>query len=303
MTEEIKVTEEDLCGLRIDKYISDFRKIMSRSQLKQREAVFFVDGREVKYSHRISINENIKIEYSELADIDILPEKIDLEILYEDENVIVINKKQGMVVHPGEGNYSGTLVNGLLYYLKNLKNNFKEEAVRPGIVHRLDKETSGVIIIARNAETHEILARQFRERKTDKIYIAVVKGRIREKEGRIQTLIARDSANRKKFAVSESRGRNAVTDYKVLREFDNYSLCMIRIHTGRTHQIRVHMSDMGNPVLGDPVYSRKDSKYPEASLMLHAYRLSLKIPGKGMMKFEAPVPERIIKLTGEISEI
>ena len=298
MTEEIKVTEEDLCGLRIDKYISDYRKIMSRSQLKQRNAVFFADGKEVKYSHRISLNEIIKIDYSDSVDMDIIPEKINLEILYEDENVIVINKEQGMVVHPADGNYSGTLVNGLLFYLKNHKINFESEPVRPGIVHRLDKETSGVIIAAKNVETHEFLSKQFRNRTTEKKYIAIVKGIINEKRGRIETDIARDSINRKKFTACKSGGKHAVTDYSVLKEFDNYSVCIIKIKTGRTHQIRVHMSHIGHPVLGDPVYSRKDSKYPDASLMLHAFMLELEIPGKGRMEFTAPLPERIINLAG-----
>ena len=298
MTEELKVTEEELCGLRIDKYISDFRKIMTRSQLKQRNAVFLVDGKEVKYSHRISINENIKINFSDYIEMEILPEKIDLDIIYEDDNVIVINKSQGMVVHPADGNYSGTLVNGLLFYLKNHRKNFESEPVRPGIVHRLDKETSGVIIVAKNIETHEFLSRQFRERTTEKKYIAVVKGKISDKEGTIETFIARDSINRKKFTASKSVGKKAVTDYRVLKEFENFSVCMIKIRTGRTHQIRVHMSHIGHPVLGDPVYSRKDSIYPDATLMLHAYMLSINIPGRGEMQFTAPLPDRIKQLTG-----
>ena len=178
--------------MRIDKYISDYREIMSRSQLKQRDAVFYVNGREVKYSHRINLDEKITIEFSDPEEQDIRPEKIDLDIIYEDENVIVVNKPQGMVVHPAEGNYSGTLVNGLLYYLKNHQSNFESEVVRPGIVHRLDKETSGIMIIAKNVESHEFLSKQFRERSADKKYLAVVKGMLKDKEGTIETFIKRD---------------------------------------------------------------------------------------------------------------
>lgn len=184
MTEEITVREEDSSGLRIDKYIADYKKIMTRSQLKHRDAVFFVNGKEVKYSHRVNPGEIITINYNEPEDQDIIPEKIDLDIIYEDENVVVVNKAQGMVVHPAEGNYSGTLVNGILYYLKNHSSNFITEAVRPGIVHRLDKETSGVIIIAKNVESHEYLSEQFRDRTTDKKYLAVLKGRLKKKRGK-----------------------------------------------------------------------------------------------------------------------
>ncbi len=299
-TEEITVTEEDLCGLRIDKYISDYREIMSRSQLKQRDAVFYVNGSEVKYSHRINLDEKITIEFSDPEEQDILPEKIDLDIIYEDENVIVVNKPQGMVVHPAEGNYSGTLVNGLLYYLKNHQSNFKSDVVRPGIVHRLDKETSGVMIIAKNVESHEFLSKQFRERSADKKYLAVVKGMLKDKEGTIETFIKRDRINRKKFTADEKEGKHAVTEYKVLKEYEHFSLCLIKLHTGRTHQIRVHMSHLGCPVLGDPVYSRKDNKYPEATLMLHAFILAIDIPGKGRMQFSATLPERFKTLIGEI---
>ncbi len=206
-----------------------------------------------------------------------------------------------MVVHPAEGNYSGTLVNGILYYLKNHSSNFITEAVRPGIVHRLDKETSGVIIIAKNVESHEYLSEQFRDRTTDKKYLAVLKGRLKKKEGSIDTFIKRDRINRKKFTADTADGKHALTDYKVLKEYDKFSLCLIKLHTGRTHQIRVHMSHLGNPVLGDPVYCRKDRTYPDASLMLHAFVLCIDIPGKGRMQFSAALPERFKKLLRESS--
>ncbi len=301
MNDEITVTEEEYCGLRIDKYISDCRKIMSRSQLKQRNASFYVDGQEVKYSHRINLNDKILIEYTEPEEQDIVPEKIDLDIIYENSSLIVINKPQGMVVHPAEGNYSGTLVNGLLHYLQNHQNNFSEDTVRPGIVHRLDKETSGVIVIAKNAETHEYLSSQFRNRTAEKKYIAVVKGKLKEKSGTIKTFIKRDRLNRKKFCAAKNEGKYAVTEYHLLKEYDNFSLCLVKIHTGRTHQIRVHMAHMGNPVLGDPVYSRKDNRYPDATLMLHAFVLSIDVPEEGRKQFSAPLPERIKRIIRENS--
>ena len=296
MKQEIEVTEYDVDGLRIDKYISDCRDIMSRSQLKTRNAVFFINGHEVKYSHKIKHSETITVEYEELQEMDIKPEEMELDIIYEDINVLVLNKKQGVVVHPADGNYSGTLVNGLLYYLENHQGNFDDEIIRPGIVHRLDKETSGVIIVAKNVKTHEYLSAQFRERTTEKKYLAFIKGKPKDKTGRIETYIRRDRINRKKFTTDMEEGKFAITNYRILKKYDRFSLCLLSLETGRTHQLRVHTSYLGNPILGDPVYSRKDQRYPDITLMLHAYTLSIDIPGKGRMRFLAPLPERFKKL-------
>jgi 23S rRNA pseudouridine1911/1915/1917 synthase len=221
-----------------------------------------------------------------------------------------VNKAQGMVVHPGAGNHSGTLANALLG--RRLKQGRGPEEARGhgpfpdkrlGIVHRLDKDTSGVIIAAYDDEALAFLSGQFKERRAKKIYAAIVKGTPPGPQGKIDTRIARDSRDRKRFAVSPDRGRIALTQYKLIGEFDGYSLLLIKPRTGRTHQIRVHLSYLGCPILGDPVYGRRDTRYPDATLMLHAKSLSIAVPGSGplpetplLRSFSAPFPPRFAAL-------
>jgi len=224
----------------------------------------------------------------------IVPQDIQLEIIYEDENCVVINKAQGMVVHPGAGNRQGTLVNALCF--RKLKSGINFTGIRPGIVHRLDKETSGVIIAAYNDETHVFLARQFLKRKTRKTYIAIIYGTPKEKTGRIETFIARDPKNRKRFTVSSS-GKTAVTFYKVIKTWGNYSLVFLRPKTGRTHQLRVHMRFLGHPIIGDPVYGCDDNKFMGSSLMLHSKKLEITLPGEEKPHiFSSDIPERFLKV-------
>ncbi len=299
MEKTIEVTEEGIDNIRIDKYLSEYTDIMTRSQLKSRNAVVFINNKKAKLSSKINLKDKITIKYDDIENFDIIPEDIEIDIIYEDKNVIVLNKKQGMVVHPAEGNYTGTLVNGIIYYLKEHRESFKEEKIRPGIVHRLDKETSGVIIIAKNPEVHEYLSSQFRNKTTVKKYFAFIKGRITVKEGKIETFIRRDRINRKKFTADDKEGRFSVTNYKVLKEYSRSSFCLLTPETGRTHQLRVHMAYTGHPILGDPLYSRKNKNFPGITLMLHAYKLEIDIPEKGIMKFIAPLPERFKKILCE----
>jgi 23S rRNA pseudouridine1911/1915/1917 synthase len=236
-----------------------------------------------------------------------------LEVLFEDDEVIVLNKARGMVVHPGAGNRSHTLVNGLLAHCEGLKAAFAGQPLRPGIVHRLDKETSGVIIAAKKPGALEYLARQFRLRRTRKLYLALVAGKLKERSGRIETYIARDRAHRQRFIAlagengrpalirrdrpgTEQReaprppGKKAVTDYRVLREYPGVSLVSLKPHTGRTHQLRVHMKYLGCPILGDILYAK--GKTADGPLMLHAYKLKIRLPGKGRTTvFTAPLPK------------
>jgi 23S rRNA pseudouridine1911/1915/1917 synthase len=202
-----------------------------------------------------------------------------------------------MVVHPGNGNRSGTLVNALLHHRAGLVESFGAGTPRPGIVHRLDKDTSGVLIVDKNVAAHEFLARQFQERRVRKRYIAVVAGRLPAAEGSIDTRIARDPKDRKKFTCVASGGRQAVTRYRLLRAFPagtaGYGYVLLAPRTGRTHQLRVHMKYLGAPVLGDPLYSRPDARFPHATLMLHARSLSLALPGEATPRtFTAPIPTR-----------
>jgi 23S rRNA pseudouridine1911/1915/1917 synthase len=288
------IVGENEGSIRLDRYISENLTILTRSQLKARLVSVHVNGKDAKLSKKVSSGDRLEITYSEPVLPDVKPEKIKLDIIYEDKNVIVINKPQGMVVHPGSGISSGTLVNGLLYYIDDLKRTFNEE-IRPGIVHRLDKDTSGVIITAKNPHTHEFLSNQFRKRKTKKIYLSVIKGIPQYSKHVIESLIIRDPRNRKRFRVSSDRGKKAVTAYEIIRSYNNYSFMKMMPATGRTHQLRVHACTIGCPILGDPMYSRPDSKFPEITLMLHAFKLFITIPGEDKPHlFRAPLPNRFI---------
>ncbi len=292
-----RITDAE-CGIcRLDKYISDHLNLFSRSQVKLRVTKAFVNGSESKFSSKVKAGDLLEIYYSQAPLPDILPEKIPLDILYEDENVIVVNKLRGMIVHPAGGIYSGTLVNALLNYYKTLESNFSGEPLRPGIVHRLDKDTSGALIVAKNTASHKFLSDQFKLRNVGKLYWAVVKGAPPVMESRIETKIARDPGNRKRFTWRCEKGKAATTDYSVLRRLEGYSVLALKPLTGRTHQLRVHCLSMGCPVLGDRIYGRKDNKFPDAPLMLHARSISLRLPERGEDRrtFEAPPPRSFRK--------
>ena len=217
----------------------------------------------------------------------------------------MIDKPQGLVVHPGSGNRSGTLVNAVLFHSRQLAEGFPPEDPRPGIVHRLDKETSGVIIVAKSPAAHHFLAGQFQERTVRKRYIAVVQGRLPSDNGRIETRLARDPRDRKRFACVLSGGKLAVTRYRVLRTFaagrDVYTYVLLAPRTGRTHQLRLHMRHVGCPILGDSLYGRHDARFPGASLSLHARSLAIRLPGENTTRmFSAPVPPRFRSLLTEL---
>ena len=283
------VIKEKFPSLRLDRYVSEHLKILSRSQIKTRNLKAKINGKDVKFSRLVKQGDNFEFYWDDSHPADIIPQDIPLEIIYEDENCVVVNKAQGMVVHPGAGNRQGTLANALYYRRLKVKNVISSESgvshvndtireksnnLRAGIVHRLDKDTSGIIIAAYNDETHAFLSRQFKEREVRKIYIAVVQGALKEKRGRINTFISRDFKDRRRFIVSVN-GKNAVTFFKVIKVWHNHSLVLLSPRTGRTHQLRVHMRHIGYPVLGDPVYGNTDSVFPEASLMLHSKSLAI----------------------------
>jgi 23S rRNA pseudouridine1911/1915/1917 synthase len=289
-------------GLRLDRYVSEVLQLLSRSQIKARALKAKVNGKAVKLSRLIKYGDTMELFWEDSPPENIIPEHITLDIIYEDDNCIVINKIQGMVVHPGAGNRQGTFANALLHRKLskgvssiNCEDLTSSAGLRPGIVHRLDKETSGVLIAAYNDKACDFLALQFKKRQTRKTYIAIVCGVPKEKKGRIETFIARDPKNRKRFTVSPT-GKNAVTLYKVIKSNKNYSLLLLRPQTGRTHQLRVHMRYLGHPVLGDSIYG--DSRFPNTSLMLHSLKLEIILPGETeAWVFNSPVPERF-KETG-----
>ena len=276
---------------RVDKFISDNLKLITRNQFQQRIKQIEINGKISKNSKKVFNKDNVKIFLHPQESIDVIPEKIDFDIIYEDENVCVINKPQGMVVHPAPGNPSGTLANGLLYHVQNLNKEYEESDFRPGIVHRLDKDTSGVIITAKNLKTHNYLSQQFLDKKTKKVYLSINKGHLNKKNGQIDTYIARSRKNRKIFTATESSGKHSITKLKLLSQRNNYSFTALYPITGRTHQLRVHMKHIEHPILGDPLYSRTNSKSP--SLMLHAYKLYITLPNETEPKvFRAPLPIR-----------
>lgn len=289
---EHTVREPEAEGMRVDLYISNIFGLCSRSRLSHYGIDVEINGSPAKLSKKLKAGDRIVVTYTEPERPEIRPEEVPFDILYEDENVIVVNKPRGVVVHPAKGNYSGTLVQGLMYHCGELQANFSGDAVRPGIVHRLDKDTTGVLVAAKNRAAHEFLAKQFRKRKTKKRYLAVVKGRPPDQKGRIDENIERDRNHRKKFTVTGRGGKRAVTRYRIRKTYGRYSLLVLSPLTGRTHQLRVHMARLGCPILGDPVYARKDKRFPDAPLMLHAHTLTLILPGEtGTRTFSAPLPE------------
>jgi 23S rRNA pseudouridine1911/1915/1917 synthase len=282
-------------GKRIDVFLAaelDY----TRSYIKKLivDGLVFVNGKTVKPSYKVKENDEVVLNIPEAEKIDVLPENIPLDILYEDDDIIVINKPQGMVVHPAPGNYSGTLVNALLYHCKNLSG--INGILRPGIVHRLDKDTSGVMVVAKNDKAHISLSNQIKERSVFKKYVAIVEGVIKDEEGKIEAPIGRHPVDRKKMAVIED-GRYALTLYKVLERFKENTLVEAVIKTGRTHQIRVHMAYIGHPIVGDHVYGFKRQKFKLEGQALHSSVLGFMHPTKGVyMEFEAPLPEYFKKL-------
>lgn len=288
-------TMEDV-GQRLDVYLTtqlpDYSRSFFQNLIKQDH--IFVGGRPAKANHRIKAADDILITIPPAREVHITPENIDLDIVYQDKDIVVINKPQGMVVHPAVGNYTGTLVNALLYHCTELSGINGE--IRPGIVHRIDKDTSGLLVVAKNDFAHRSLAQQIREKSASRVYQAIVENNFKEDSGTVKANIGRHPVERKKMAVVNS-GRIAVTHYKVLERFGIYNLLELSLETGRTHQIRVHMSYIGHPILGDPLYGSHNQKFTLKGQALHAVKLVLDHPRTGEhMTFFAPLPDYFEKL-------
>lgn len=303
---EFSGTVEAEGSLRLDRYLSEVAGLLSRSQLKSRVEAAFVNGKVVKLSKPVAAGDRFLVRVKEEEGGATVAQELPLVVLYEDDEVVVVDKAQGMVTHPAHGNWSGTLANGLLWRMRARGAAAVGESgaagdpsqgtapARAGIVHRLDKDTSGLIIAAGTAAAQDFLAAQFRDRSARKLYLAITQGRPREDRGRVDGWLARDPRDRKRFAPSaEGVGKRAVSDWKVLGSAGGYALLALSPKTGRTHQLRVHCKQLGCPILGDPIYGRKDSRFLRASLMLHAWRLAIRLPGREEpSRFEAPLPER-----------
>jgi 23S rRNA pseudouridine1911/1915/1917 synthase len=303
MTQENRrefIVKETDAGARLDRFLADSANEFSRSRIQAliRDGFVTVNGAPPRARDIVRAGDRLVLVEPPLQAIDLVPEKIALSVLFEDNDMIVINKPAGISVHPGAGWKCGTLVNALLSHCKNLSGIGGKE--RPGIVHRLDKETSGCLAVAKNDFAHLELSRQFAARTIDKIYLALVAGKVRAKSGAIVAPIARHRVHRKKMAIAREGGREARTDFKVLRSGGEASLLECRLHSGRTHQIRVHLQHLGHPILGDAVYGgRRAGNFSRQ--MLHAWKLGLDHPRtKERMHFEAPWPEDFKRALSEV---
>lgn len=293
---ETVTAETEDAGTRADVFLaaklgvsrSNMQKLLEDGRVKRGEKI-------IKANYKVRAGEMFVVDIPEPEPIEAVPENIPLDIIYEDDDVVVLNKARGMVVHPAPGNYTGTLVNALLYHCSNLSG--INSAIRPGIVHRLDKDTSGIMIVAKNDAAHISLSQQIQSKTAVRTYLAVVRGNIKTDSGTIETQIARDKTDRKKMAVVKEGGRDAITDYEVLERFGKYTLVRCKLRTGRTHQIRVHMEYLGYPLVGDPKYSPMKTPFGIKGQALHSHTLEFTHPRTGeRMKFEATLPEDMHKI-------
>ncbi len=287
-----EITENE-DGERIDKCLAMLIDSLSRSYIQRliKDEAVRVNGSPVKGSYRVKQEDQLEFELPEAVEPDIEPEDIPLDILYEDKDVIVVNKPKGMVVHPAAGHYSGTLVNALMFHCGKELSGING-CMRPGIVHRIDMDTTGSVIACKNDMAHNCIAEQLKEHSLTRRYVAICHGVLREDEGTIDRPIGRHPTERKKMAVNERNGKRAVTHYKVLQRFRDYTFIECRLETGRTHQIRVHMASIGHPLLGDEVYSNRKSPYKLQGQTLHAKILGFRHPSTGeYIETEAPLPE------------
>ena len=288
--ETVYPSEEDK-GKRLDAFLEERLEGMTRSYIKKLidEGDIYIEGKKkVKSGNKIKGREEVVVRIPEDEILNIEAEDIPIDIVYEDESMVIINKGPDMVVHPAPGNYTGTLVNAVMYHIKDLST--INGVIRPGIVHRLDKDTSGLIIIAKNDEAHLGLTEMFKEKTIDKTYVCICKGNFKDHEGRVENLIGRNPKDRKKMAVVEKNGKKAISNYRVVEQVEGFSLVEVGIETGRTHQIRVHMKSLNHPILGDEVYGSPSKRVKRQ--MLHAYKL----------EFNHPITGKEIKVVGDIPE-
>ncbi|GLC79778.1 RluA family pseudouridine synthase [Lacrimispora brassicae] len=292
MKQEFVVAGEE-AGIRIDLYLSQRCQDISRSYLQKllKEQSVLVEEKSVKSNYKVNPGDRITLSLPEMTEPDILPEEIPLDIIYEDKDVILINKPKGMVVHPAAGHYSGTLVNGLMSHCRSELSGING-VMRPGIVHRIDMDTTGVLIVCKNDMAHNSISEQLKEHSITRKYAAIVHGVCKEDEGTINAPIGRHPVDRKKMSINEKNGREAVTHYRVLERFRQFTYIECQLETGRTHQIRVHMASIGHPLLGDSVYGPGKCPFHLTGQTLHAGILGIIHPRTGeYMEFTAPLPD------------
>ncbi|MGC4019621.1 MAG: RluA family pseudouridine synthase [Muricomes sp.] len=299
--EELYFTADEQ-GIRLDKFLSNAVPDSSRSYIQKliENGSVTVNGQRIKSNYKTSAGDQIKLCLPEPETLDIMPEDIPLDILYEDDDILVINKPKGMVVHPAPGHYSGTLVNAVMFHCRDNLSGING-VLRPGIVHRIDKDTTGSLLICKNDISHRKLAEQLKDHNITRKYHAIVHGNLKSDEGTIDALIGRNPTDRKKMSVHPSHGRDAVTHYKVLERFGNFTYIECELETGRTHQIRVHMASIRHPILGDTVYGPAKCPFKLEGQTLHAKILGIHHPSTGeYMEFDAPLPEYFLQLLNKL---
>ena len=303
MEQTLVVCLQNCDQMRLDVYLAEMLEDWTRSQIKKQidTGNALVNQKPRKAGYMLKNNDVVSICFNKESGLDdVLPENIPLDIVYEDEDIAVINKPQGMVVHPAPGNYEHTLVNALLYHFKTLS---QDGSVRPGIVHRIDKDTSGLLVVAKNDKAHANLASQIAEHSARRTYIALLEGNLKAEEGTISTFLDRDKNDRKKFAVSD-KGKQAITHYRVLKHFKDYTLCEFVLQTGRTHQIRVHAKFNLHPIVGDKTYGHAKQKFNLEGQLLHAQKLDLVHPTTGeKMHFECEIPSYFANVLKKLKNV
>lgn len=293
MNEIVMEITPEMEGERIDKCISNYLESLSRSYIQKiiKDGKAYVNDAVVKANYKVKVDDKVQFEILDCEEPDIPPQDIPLDILYEDKDILIVNKPKDMVVHPAPGHYEGTLVNAIMFHCKDELSGING-VLRPGIVHRIDKDTTGSIIICKNDEAHRKIAQQLKEHSITRKYRAIVYGRIMEEEGTVNAPIGRHPTDRKKMAINEKNGKPAVTHYKVLERFDKYTYIECQLETGRTHQIRVHMTSIGHPLLGDEVYGNAKCPFKLEGQTLHAMTIGFIHPTTGeYVEYEAPLPE------------
>ena len=291
----------EIDNIRLDKFLAENTEYSRSLILKMlKDGYVLVNGRVEKPSYKVNIDDEIEIKDGFIKDTKVEAKKMDLDIVYEDDDIMVINKPSGVVVHPGNGNYDNTLVNGLMYYADNLSDGYEE--YRPGIVHRIDKDTSGLIIIAKNNKTQEILGKYFKEHSIKREYIALIHGILDSDSVLIDAPIGRDESSRKMMKVTSKNSKSAITHVKVLKRYKNFTLVKCRLETGRTHQIRVHMKYINHPIFNDPIYSK--DKATEFGQYLHSYSMEFNHPiTNKKMYFECPLPKEFQDTLDSLEEL
>ena len=292
------IVDDNLQDVRLDKYLNELLKDHSRTYIQKliKDGNILVNDNISKAGYKVQAEDRILIDIPEPVYADIEPENIPLDIIYEDKDVLIINKPKDMVVHPAPGHYSGTLVNGIMYHCKENLSNING-ILRPGIVHRIDKDTTGALIVCKNNNSHNCIAGQLKEHSITRKYIGIVQGTFHDLKGVIDAPIGRHPVKRKEMCINEKNGKRAITHYQVLQQFTNYSLCQFQLETGRTHQIRVHMASIHHPLLGDEIYNHNKCPYKLQGQCLHAKTIGFIHPSTGeYMEFEAKTPEYFMNL-------